>query len=219
MEIDKILNSISFKLYVIVFFGTLSFAVNFINLTFTPKSSINYNYTIKSPDDSIYINQIKNFLVGKGFTANPTNPAMKVRRTPGYSIFYGIHYYFFGEKYSHFIIRITQCILFGISVLLLGLGVRFFFDNLHAFFSMLIYGLCPFVMGYNFYTITEAIHPEFIIFTFYFLSLSVKYPHKKILYIGTGFFTACSFLIRPTNGIIIIPVSYTHLTLPTNREV
>lgn len=206
MKIDKIFKSVIIKISIVVFFSTLSFVINFINLKFIHKSLISFNSTIKSPDDSFYTPQIKNLLSGKGFTTDPNNLGMQVRRTPGYSIIYGLHYYLLGEKNAHYIIRITQCVLFGISVLLLGLSISIFIDIKHALISILIYGFSPFVMGYNFYTITESIHPEFIVFTFYLLSLSIKYPEKKIFYIGTGFFSSCSFLIRPTNGIILIPI-------------
>ena len=51
-----------------------------------------YGATLDSPDNAWYLNQIKNYLDGLGFTIDPLDPIYSVRRTPGYPIFYGIHY-------------------------------------------------------------------------------------------------------------------------------
>lgn len=98
------------KNLIIAFFTVLvvAFSLNMLNVsciwkqTDTGNEFLNknlvYNQTIFSIDNSWYLPQIHNFLAGKGFTCDTTDPRQAVRRTPVYPMFYGIHYLLFGEK-------------------------------------------------------------------------------------------------------------------------
>ncbi|MCC7050257.1 MAG: hypothetical protein IT239_00555 [Bacteroidia bacterium] len=48
--------------------------------------------TIYSIDNEWYLPQVKYFMQGHGYTLNPLDSKMKVRRTPGYPFLYGLHY-------------------------------------------------------------------------------------------------------------------------------
>ena len=200
---------------VVIFFLSLLCCISYneINKYFVKKNnpanelrntkSVVYGSTIWSIDNFWYLTQPKNFLEGKGFLLDPQNPYTAVRRTPGYSIWYMIHILLFGEKYAHKIIPYTQSFLFALSALALALSVFNFTDcGKKAFLSGIIYGGIPFTSGFVYYTITEAIHPAFVIFGLYFLSKALLVNFNKNGFIA-GLFFAIACLIRPLNGLAL----------------
>jgi hypothetical protein len=162
--------------------------------------------TLSSPDNFWYISQIKNYLSGLGFTSNPDDLIQTARRTPGYPIFYGIHYYIFGEFYAHRIITITQCMIFALSAVALGKIVTNLSNSIRiGQIAALFYGTSPYLITFLFMTITEAISPAFVIFSLYFYQKALLANKYRVLYfIITGFAVAVAALIRPTNVILII---------------
>jgi hypothetical protein len=165
--------------------------------------SVVHGSTIWSVDNFWYLTQPKNFLEGKGFLLDPQNPYTSVRRTPGYSIFYLTHVVLFGEKYAHRIITYSQSVLFALSALALALSVfNFTQSGKKAFLTGIIYGCNPFTSGFVYYTITEAIHPAFVIFGLYFLSKALRVHFNKNGFIA-GLFFAIACLIRPLNGLAL----------------
>lgn len=85
---------------IILFFSLFSFDVNSLNIKNYNNDELVYGYTILSPDNTHYTPPIKHILDNTGYTCPPSDKGMQVRRVPGYSLFYGIHYLIFGEKYS-----------------------------------------------------------------------------------------------------------------------
>ena len=165
--------------------------------------SVVHGSTIWTIDNFWYLTQPKNFLEGKGFLLDPKSPHTAVRRTPGYSIFYMVHLALLGEKYTHRIIPYSQSFLFALSVLALALSVfNFTQSGKQAFLTGIIYGCNPFTSGFVYYTITEAIHPAFVIFGLYFLSKAVQINFNKNGFIA-GLFFAMACLIRPLNGLAL----------------
>jgi len=165
--------------------------------------SVVHGSTIWSIDNFWYLTQPKNFLEGKGFLLDPQNSQTAVRRTPGYSIFYMIHLVLFGETYTHRIIPYSQSLLFALSALALALSVfNLTRSGKKAFLTGIIYGCNPFTSGFVYYTITEAIHPAFVIFGLYFLSKALLGNFNKNGFIA-GLFFAIACLIRPLNGLAL----------------
>lgn len=194
----------------IAFFSVLffAFALNTLNIycvrNQTDKSneflnkSLVFNQTIYSIDNSWYLPQIKNLLAGKGFTCDTSDRKLYVRRTPVYPMFYGIHYFLFGEKNSFFAIKITQTFLFALSAIAFLLAVFFLTNNKKtAWIAFALYGFNPTLISYTYYTITEALSPALLCFMLYFLAKSLKSKTLKYWFF-TGIFFSLGALCRPT---------------------
>lgn len=160
--------------------------------------SLVYNSTVYSIDNIWYINHIKNYLASGKFTIDTSKKNYEVRRTPVYPIFYGIHYYFFGEENSFYFIRFTQIILLALAVSLLFLAVyNFTGNNKIALLTALLYGLQPCVAINIYYTYTEAISSELVCVFLFALSLCKINPSKKNWLIA-GLLFALGALCRPS---------------------
>ena len=174
--------------------------------------------TIWSIDNEWYLPHIKHIFSGEGYTLDPNNPEMKVRRTPGYPLFYGLHYIIFKEKLSFFYIRYTQVLIFALAALLLGLSVYNFSKNSQwAFITGLLYGLSPFIAIYNYFTITEAIFPSLVVFSVYFFSRFFANNKLKHLFF-CGIFLGITFLTRPLSGIVLIGFVFALLVYTQNLK-
>jgi len=172
--------------------------------------------TIWSIDNEWYLPHIKHIFSGEGYTLDPNNPEMKVRRTPGYPLFYGLHYIIFKEKLSFFYIKYTQVLIFALAALLLALSVYNFSKNSQwAFITGTLYGLSPFIAIYNYFTITEAIFPSLVVFSIYFFSRFFANNKLKHLFF-CGIFLGITFLTRPLSGIILIGFGFTLLVYTWN---
>lgn len=199
-----------------IFFIALTFClvVNYINKAYLPvttssqnSKSLVYGSTIYSIDNEWYLNPAVNYIKYGIYAVDVGNDYTKVRRAPGYPVFYGLHYILFGENWAHHLIVFTQSILFALSALLLGLGV-FNFTNSErvSVIAATLYAVCPFTAGYAFYTITEAVHPSLVIFTFYFLSKCSGNKARQIDVVLTGVFFAVTVLVRPANILFAVAI-------------
>ena len=176
------------------------------------------NATIWSIDNEWYLPHIKHVFNEEGYTLDPNNPEMKVRRTPGYPLFYGLHYIIFKEKLSFVCIRYTQVLIFALAALLLALSVYNFSKNSQwAFITGLLYGLSPFIAIYNYFTITEAIFPSLVVFSIYFFSRFFSNKKLKDLFF-CGIFLGITFLTRPLSGIILIGFGFALLVYVKNLK-
>lgn len=176
-------------------------------------ASIVGDATVYNIDNVWYLPQFHNFLDGKGFTLDPDDPYMYVRRTPGYPLFYGAHLLAAGEKDVFFFIRYTQCLLFAISTVLLSLLCWCLFNNkIISYLTGLLYALSPFVAGYLYYTITEALFPSFVIFTLYFVVRAYKNKTYTSWFFA-GLFAAAMILIRPLTAIMLVSLAIALLSL------
>lgn len=199
-----------FKIKIIIFITSLCFALitNFININIThlmygSSGNIIYESTLASPDNVWYLNQIKNYLNGFGFTIDPLDPIFSVRRTPGYPLFYGLHYIIFGEQGAHLIIKYTQCLLHALASVFIFKTVFLLFCNLRiSLLTATFYGLSPFIVSYLFLTITESIFPAMIVFTIYFAVAS--YVNNSLLWsLSTGIMMALVVLTSPRTGLTL----------------
>ncbi|MBT5399027.1 hypothetical protein HOL24_00635 [bacterium] len=204
------------RVFFFLFFFVLLFSivVNSLNNNAIKKdvasryqSELVYDSTVRSVDDPWYTTQIKNYVLGEGFTIDSSDPVMSVRRTPGYPLFYGAHYMLFGEEYAHKIIPYTQSIIFALSAVILGMIVRLITGNaILGHVLTFLYGTSLFFIGYLNYTITESIHPSIVIFSLYY-AVRYFYENDNFLYryiVLSSFFCAIATLTRPTNGILIV---------------
>ena len=200
------------SLFIFIFVFVFSFTFNIINIETGYNSSnfteLKFGYTIPSPDDKFYLPQIANYVNGYGFTSDPTDLLQSVRRTPGYPIFFGVHYLIFGEENAHYVIRIVQCLIFALSAIALGSIARTFVNN--QFFGNIVaclYGTSLFVSSFLFLTITESISPALVIFSFYFFYKGIEKKNdltiSKYMLLAV-FIAALATLVRPTNGILLL---------------
>ncbi len=203
------------KIYLFLFFFVFIFAIliNTLNINLIKSGVERYagdlvhDSTIRSVDDPWYTTQIKNYLNGDGFTINPDDPIMSVRRTPGYPIFYGIHYSLFGEKDAHRIIPYTQSIIFALSAVAFGLTISLITNSVIAGYLLtLFYGTSVFFVGNLFYTLTESIHPFLVVFSLYYASKFFygRDKYLNIYIIISIVFCAMAALTRPIDGILLV---------------
>jgi hypothetical protein len=196
------------NIFIFIFIFLFAYIINVANIIF---GNVGANHgeliqgaTLSSPDNFWYISQIKNYLSGFGFTSNPSDLLQTARRTPGYPLFYALHYLIFGEYYAHRIITISQCLIFALSAITLGTIVSSLTKNIKiGQIAAIIYGTSPYLASFLFMTITEAISPEFVIFSLY-LYFKALNNNKLSYYVLTGIMVAVATLIRPTNGILLI---------------
>jgi 4-amino-4-deoxy-L-arabinose transferase-like glycosyltransferase len=207
----------SLKIKIIIFLLSFlaSFFVGYINREYIKhinpdnkrlnNQSLIYNSTIWNNDNNWYLPQVENFFQGQGYIIDIKNEDTRVRRTPGYSIWYGIHYYFLGKEGAHKIIPITQSILYALAVLSLVISFYYLYEDkkISLFIFLVILITTPNVYGYTFYNITEAIHPAFLCFSFYFYSKWKKHNKYHYLYYS-GVLTGIATLVRPTNGLFLL---------------
>lgn len=180
------------------------FVLNELNLKYAISlDKTHYNYVNANPDTEFYTMQIENYMAGNGFTYDANNPTeMAVRRTPGYPLFYALHYVVFGKEGSYWAIRYTQLLLFALSCILLAISVLNFTQNKKwALLAGWTYALSPFIAIYAYYTITESMTPFWVILAFYGASVYYTNPQKKYLYL-TGMAMGALFLTRPIMGIL-----------------
>ena len=200
-----------------ILFSITTNELNKYSLKSHPKSIVE-DATIYSVDSYNYLDPIKYMLSRKGYTRNPRNPEMRVRRTPFYPLFYGLHYVIFKEKLSFFYIRYTQVLIFALAALLLALSVYNFSKNSQwAFITGLLYGLSPFIAIYNYFTITEAIFPSLVVFSIYFFSRFFANNKLKHLFF-CGIFLGITFLTRPLSGIVLIGFVFALLVYTQNLK-
>ena len=192
----------------IILFGLM---LNFYNLHFiqtqpTTKPLLLHDATLISADNFYYINHIKNYLSGKGFSMNNDVDDAAVRRTPVYPLFYGFHYFLFGESKAHHIIRYTQLLLFAFSVILLGKCILNFGGNKRsAMITMMLTGFNPVLLVFTFYTITESLFPALLMMTLYFLSCCYAKP-SRAHQVCLGITVSLAVLCRPVLALLIIPL-------------
>ena len=84
------------NIFIFIFICFFAYILNLANIVFgnvgeNPGELIQ-GATLGSPDNFWYITQVKHFINGFGLTNDPTDLIQYVRRTPGYPIFYGIHF-------------------------------------------------------------------------------------------------------------------------------
>ena len=202
-----------FTIFILSFL--FSIFVNLQNIDTIKNDKARYVYTlvhdstIWSPDNSFYTTQIKNYLNGDGFTLNPEDAVMSVRRTPGYPIFYGMHYSVLGEEWAHKVIPYTQTFIFSLSVVAFFIIVVLITSSVTTGYLLsILYGTSIYFVGYLFHTITEGIHPELIVFSLYYASKFLyedKASYKYIIL--SAIFCALATLTRPIDGVFIISIA------------
>ncbi len=200
-----------FLFFVSVFYTVLITQVNihFIKKTNPTNKESNarslvHNSTVYSIDNYWYVNHVKNYLQYHKFTVDVKMPLYEVRRTPIYPLFYGFHYWLFGEENSFFFIRFSQTILLALAVLALFSGIYNFTGNKTiALLSALLYALFPvFAMATSF-TNAESISTELVCIFIYMLSLCYVHPGKKWIWFLTGISFAVTALCRPSNVFLV----------------
>ena len=187
--------------------------INETNLYFVKKENPNnvranekstmFGYSIYNVDHEWYLPQIKNMMAGNGYTLEPNNPEMKVRRTPLYPLFYGTFYYLFGEENSFFVIRYIQLFLFSLAAVLIGISVFNFTGNIHwGKCCTYLFSFSPFIFIYAYHTITEGLIPFLVVLSLYFFSCYHSTRYKRYLVL-TGIAVALSVLNRPLTGFML----------------
>jgi 4-amino-4-deoxy-L-arabinose transferase-like glycosyltransferase len=166
-------------------------------------SSTMYGYTIWSADNSYYIPPIHNMLSGYGYIIDPQNPETRVLRTPGYALFYGLHYLLFGERGSFACVRVTQVVLLGLAaVLLADTLARLGSTRRVAVVAGGLFALCPYTAIYAYYTITESLYPFLLILVLNLFARAVEAGSLLRTALPGGALVLL-VLTRPVTGILL----------------
>lgn len=220
----------SLKINIILFSTAIVFAVligeynihyirkiNPENLTNNTRSLV-YDATIYSIDNEFYTVQIEHMINGDGYTLDPFNPEMKVRRTPIYPLFFGVNYLIFGPKYSYSVIKWLQVVLFAFSAVLLSSTViNLFGRKEYGIVTGFAYALSPFIGSYTYFTITEGLTPFLVVLSLHVFSLNFKQSRNiKITLILSGATIGLAFLNRPVGGVLLPSLILYQFLLQTN---
>lgn len=188
-----------------------AFAYNQLNLHYLKKSDNNYlrsGETIKTSDDVSYLFPPLNFLENKTWKDNSIKTDIRSYfiRPPGYGIFYLIHVILFGEREALMFLKISQLLLFALSVLLLyKICRRHLINQTISITCTAIYGFTPFAIGFLYYTLTEGITPALVIIYLYFLTEASfqQINQKKIMfYLCSALTISIIIIIRPVLAIL-----------------
>jgi len=196
------------QLFIFIISVGFAFITNMININvshamYGDNDGILFGTTLSSPDNAWYLNQIVNYVNGFGFTIDPLDPIYSVRRTPGYPIFYGIHYLLFGAIGAHKVITFTQIFLHGLAgVCMFRLAYLISMSMKTAFLAAALYGLSPFISSFLYMTITESIFPAAIVFSIY-LAFSCFINNSFLRSFFAGVMMALTVLISPRTGLTI----------------
>lgn len=165
--------------------------------------SVSSGYTVWSIDNDWYLPYATNMEAGHGFTSDPSEPEMRVRRTPGYPLFYALFYFVFGNN-AHLWIFIIQHLLFALSAVLLAATVWILsHDRVWALGAGLLFAVYPFIFSFAAFTLTESISPACVILTLYLLTRAHR-SGNKTMFLLAGMIAALTFLVRPTAGVILL---------------
>jgi hypothetical protein len=162
--------------------------------------------TVVTNDDISYYWPMRSYLRNGNMYNTHSEMYSSITRPPGY----GFLWYFFaliaGEHHALLLLKLFQLLLFSISVYCFILLARAVLKS--DKWSLIIggiYGLCPFTMGFLYYTLTEGVTPALVIFYLFFLIIGGQ---KEVLRIRIRYYllAACIFallfLIRPALGLI-----------------
>lgn len=178
--------------------------------------SLEHGITVWSIDNSWYLPYAANLEAGNGFTSDPLEPEMKVRRTPGYPLLYAVFYSLFGEGPAHYMMYILQVMLFACSACWVALLCMDIFGDLRtALICGYLYALVPFIPSFTSFTITEGISPALVVLAL-FLAVRAQKTEKQYFFLLTGLTAAMAFLVRPSTGILLAGISPFLFFLPGN---
>ena len=187
-----------------------AFFYNEINLNYLKTEfpeNVRLQETIQTADDDSYLSPPNNWLktgIWKDGSDNSDKRSYFIR-PPGYGTFYLFHIFLFGETTALKALKISQLILFALSILLLyKICIRQNINNLITFCLIILYGISPFAIGFLFYTLTEGITPALVIIYLYFITEGVfhKNSNKKFhYYIYASLTMAIIFTVRPVLAI------------------
>lgn len=205
--------SLRFQCAVFVLAFGFGLAINELNLHHvkarnpgnTPSNSKStvHGYTIWSIDNEWYLKPAHNLLEGRGYTVDPRDPRLLVRRTPGYPFFYLLHHLVFGERGAFLAIRCTQLALAAAAAVLLGRAVLALTEQAPlAKATMLLQALCPFPMFYAYYTVTEALHPALVTLAFFCFARALRSAGRGAALLA-GAVAGIAALVRPIDGLLL----------------
>jgi 4-amino-4-deoxy-L-arabinose transferase-like glycosyltransferase len=198
------------KIGALLFFISLvyTFGINALNVyhiklqnpsnTESNAQSLVYGSTVYSIDNYWYVNHVKNYMLSGRFTVDTTKTFYEVRRTPVYPLFYGAHYWIFGEEKSYYFIRFTQAIILAIATVLLFLAVFNFTGNtVMGLLAALLYAFQPGVVIGTHFTNSESLSSQLVCLILYSLSVTKLRPDRKNWIISGAVF-ALGVLCRPS---------------------
>lgn len=213
----KLLYTYSWKIFIslLIAFNILFTHYNLqqLKLDETPEKQLTlHKETIFNGDNEYFLTPVDNYMHQKGWRRSPAvGNAGYIRRVPVYS---AIHYVFrsvFDEDNYLFYLKYFQLSLFLVSIFCFSQIALHFLPRNYARFTTSLYAALPIFSVWTFFTITEAVTPELMLFYIFFL-LSAKTSQsgkqKFIFYLLSAFILVLLILTRPYSAIAGILLLY-----------
>jgi hypothetical protein len=203
-----------YRLSFLLFSPSLFFAVflNEWNLSVMRNAGIplRNNTTIITADDASYLSPMNRLYEHGSICTNETEKWTSIVRSPGYGLLYYGCLLVLGPENALLGLKWMQYLLFGLSIPALFFVLHHVLNNQRmAFIGAMLYGCLPFSYGFLAHTLTEAVTPAFLIFTYYFLTkamVSNKNTFKWWIFAaGMGGWLV---LTRPALGLFLIPLLF-----------
>jgi hypothetical protein len=168
------------------------------------------NTTIITADDASYLSPMNRLYEHGSICTNETEKWTSIVRSPGYGLLYYGCLLVLGPENALLGLKWMQYLLFGLSIPALFFVLHHVLNNQRmAFIGAMLYGCLPFSYGFLAHTLTEAVTPAFLIFTYYFLTkamVSNKNTFKWWIFAaGMGGWLV---LTRPALGLFLIPLLF-----------
>lgn len=217
IAMKKLLYTYSWKVFIslLIAFNILFTHYNLqqLKLNETPEKQLTLKKeTIFNGDGEYFLTPVDNYIHNKGWRRSPAvGNAGYVRRVPVYS---AIHYVFrsvFDENNYLFYLKYFQLSLFLLSIFCFSKIAFHFLAKNAARFVICLYAALPIFSVWTFFTITEAVTPELMIFYFFFLLVARKSDTNKqkfIFYLLSALIIVLLVLTRPYSAIAGILLLY-----------
>ena len=171
------------------------------NIETNSKSLVN-GQTVFSVDNEYYVTPVENYLSGQGWKRETgvNSNGDYFRRVPGYSIVYLFFTGIFKEPVAHLLLKIFQFLLFLSTIPAVYYLCKQVSGVLASRIVTSVYALIPFVSSWTYYTLTESISPELVIFYCFFLLKavnSIEKDKKTKYYLLASVFLTFGILTRP----------------------
>jgi hypothetical protein len=195
-------------LFVLSFLIAVSF--NEWNLSVMRDSSVSLreHVVVRTADDTSYLGPMKRLYETGSLYTNETEKWQSIVRSPGYGLLYYGCLMALGPDLALIGLKWLKYLLFALSVPALFVVLHHVLNHPRwAFIGALIYGCAPFSYGFLAYTLTEAVTPALLIFTYYFLVKARIAPEKTFKWwVFAAVLGGWVILTRPVLGLFILPL-------------
>lgn len=163
---------------------------------------------IITADDVSYLSPMMRLYEHGSIYTSETEKWTSIVRTPGYGLIY------FGclqlsPNHPLVLLKWLQYLLFALSVpALYQLLAMISTSRKASLVAAFAYGCFPISHGFLAYTLTEAVTPALLIFSYYFVAKALKKPNQYLGWVIAVLLGSWLVLVRPALGLMLLPLIY-----------